>query len=194
MECFGGGFRLMAGFGTYRSSPTSPAVRLMRTAGFGRYTRWPLTKPGIRLMNCTNSANPCSCRARWSRPAERNAKFAAVQPDSAKKTSWSSWNGSKPSTLKNSGCSLATRNKEHLAKIHTLPCIVCLNCYGRSVQAEEAHHLESVRGEHSDFATVPLCRVCHKELHARRRRPFYVAHKLDDVKMLAWTIELLEAT
>lgn len=88
---------------------------------------------------------------------------------------------------------MATRNSRHLAKIHTLPCVVCANCYGRSVMAEEAHHIESVRGEHSDFATVPLCRQCHGELHEARRRAFYRAHKLDDVKLLAWTIELLEA-
>ena len=88
---------------------------------------------------------------------------------------------------------MATRSKRHLAKIHTLPCVVCANCYGRSVKAEEAHHLESVRGTHSDFATVPLCHDCHAQLHGASRRGFYLAHKLDDVKMLAWTIELLGA-
>ncbi len=78
-----------------------------------------------------------------------------------------------------------------MAKIHTLPCIVCMNCYGKSKRAEEAHHLESVRGTHSDFATVPLCHDCHVGLHGASRRGFCLAHKLDDVKMLAWTIELL---
>lgn len=58
--------------------------------------------------------------------------------------------------------------------------------------AHEAHHLEAYRGSHSAFATVPLCKDCHDELHRRRRRPFYLAHKVDDVTLLAWTIMLIE--
>jgi len=76
--------------------------------------------------------------------------------------------------------------------IHKLRCVVCLNCYGRSVLAAEAHHLEAYRGAHSDFATVPLCKSCHDELHRRHRRAFYSAHNIDDVKLLAWTIKLIE--
>ena len=86
---------------------------------------------------------------------------------------------------------MSAASKLHLARLHTMSCIVCHRCYGRSVRAEEAHHLEYNRGAHSDFATVPLCGSCHKELHALRRRAFYVAHKLTDVKLLAWTIEAL---
>lgn len=80
----------------------------------------------------------------------------------------------------------------YLALIHTLPCIVCLRCYGRVVKADEAHHLEFVRGEHSDHASIPACKSCHDELHESRRRPFYLAHKLSDVKLLAWTAELVQ--
>ena len=88
---------------------------------------------------------------------------------------------------------MASRAQRHLAAIHRLPCVVHLKCYGQKVNAEEAHHLESVRASHSDFATIPLCKDCHEQLHQMRRRPFYRAHKLDDVRLLAWTIELLEA-
>lgn len=84
--------------------------------------------------------------------------------------------------------------KRHLTRIHELPCAVCVNCYGRRTMMREAHHIESVRGEHSDFATVPLCGSCHHELHTSRRRAFYLAHKLSDVKLLAWTIRLMEET
>ena len=82
---------------------------------------------------------------------------------------------------------------KHLARIHTLPCVVCKFCYGRTVPAEEAHHIEAYRGDHSDYATIPMCQACHKDLHQRHRRAFYSAHNLDDVKLLAWTIKLLEA-
>ena len=87
---------------------------------------------------------------------------------------------------------MSAAGERHLALLHTLPCVVCLECYGRRTPSDEAHHVESVRGAHSNFATVPLCRSCHKELHARRRRPFYTAHKLDDVKLLALTIKLIQ--
>ena len=72
--------------------------------------------------------------------------------------------------------------------IHTLPCVVHLYCYGTKVMADEAHHIEFVRGEHSPWATVPLCKSCHDDMHENRRRSFYRAHKLDDVKLLAFTI------
>ena len=86
---------------------------------------------------------------------------------------------------------MSAGGKRHLALIHTLPCIICLNRYGKKKRAEEAHHLESYRGEHSDFATVPMCHDCHTHLHTIHRRAFYLAHKLDDVTMLAWVIRLL---
>lgn len=82
--------------------------------------------------------------------------------------------------------------KRYLGLVHRLPCVVCLNSYGKLVNCDEAHHIESVRGEHSAFATVPLCKACHDEMHESRRRAFYRAHKLDDVKLLAWTTRELE--
>lgn len=83
-------------------------------------------------------------------------------------------------------------SKRWLGLIHKLPCVICTNRYGQHKPAEEAHHLEFVRGEHSDFATVPVCGSCHDELHEARRRAFYRAHKLDDVKLLAWTNQAME--
>lgn len=88
---------------------------------------------------------------------------------------------------------MSAASKRYLGLIHRLPCVVCLYAYGRRVRAAEAHHLEHVRGEHSDFATIPLCHACHEGLHQSRRRAFYLAHKLDDIKLLAWTVEQLEA-
>ena len=87
---------------------------------------------------------------------------------------------------------MTVASKRYLSLIHKLPCVVCLNSYGRYKAGEEAHHIEFVRGEHSDFATVPLCGSCHDEMHASRRRAFYRAHKLDDVKLLAFTTRELE--
>lgn len=87
---------------------------------------------------------------------------------------------------------MTAASKRYLGLIHRLPCVVHLKRYGEHIQADEAHHLEFVRGEHSDFATVPLCKACHNGMHHMHRRSFYRAHKLDDVKLLAWTAEQLE--
>ena len=83
--------------------------------------------------------------------------------------------------------------KRHLQKIHTLRCVVCWEKYGRVVPCAEAHHLEFVRGAHSPWATVPLCKDCHNGMHENRRRAFYLAHKLSDLKLLSWTIRELMA-
>ena len=81
---------------------------------------------------------------------------------------------------------------EHLARIHELNCVVCRFWYGKFRPAVEAHHLESVRGDHSEFAAIPLCADCHRGLHANRRRAFYRAHKgMSDVSLLAYTIKML---
>lgn len=87
---------------------------------------------------------------------------------------------------------MSAAGKRYMGSIHQLPCVVHWFCYGQRTPAQEAHHIEFVRGEHSDFATVPVCASCHDELHESRRRAFYRAHKLDDVKLLAHTNELME--
>ena len=81
--------------------------------------------------------------------------------------------------------------REYLSLVHELNCVVCANVYGKNRPASEAHHIESVRGDHSDFAVVPLCRDCHIELHAASRRTFNLRHKVDEIKLLAWTMELV---
>jgi len=81
--------------------------------------------------------------------------------------------------------------REYLSLLHELHCVVCLKCYGKYRPATEAHHLESIRGDHSDFAAVPLCGDCHAELHSARRRAFNLRHKVDEIKLLAWTVELV---
>lgn len=87
---------------------------------------------------------------------------------------------------------MSAAGKRHLGVIHELMCVVHFFCYGQKRNADEAHHIEFDRDEHSDFATIPVCASCHDELHEMRRRAFYRAHKLTDVKLLAWTIELLQ--
>ena len=87
---------------------------------------------------------------------------------------------------------MSAAGKRYMGLLHELDCVICLNAYGRRKKAQEAHHVESVRGDHSDFATVPLCHDCHEGLHQAHRRAFYSAHKLSDTKLLAWTAALVQ--
>ena len=83
-------------------------------------------------------------------------------------------------------------SREHLARIHELNCVVCRFWYGKYRPCAECHHLEFVRGEHSGYAQIPLCKTCHDQMHKDRRRAFYRAHKgMSDVSLLAYTIKLL---
>lgn len=88
---------------------------------------------------------------------------------------------------------MAYDSREHLKRIRSLQCVICLRWYGQFRPAVESHHLEWTRGKHSDWATVPVCTDCHRALHVDRRREFYRAHKgMSDVSLLAYTIKMLE--
>ena len=78
-------------------------------------------------------------------------------------------------------------DRQHLALIHRCDCVVCLHCKGIRVPCVEAHHVEAYRGEHSAYATCPLCKDCHDLLHRMHRKAFYLLHNIDDIKLLAWT-------
>lgn len=86
---------------------------------------------------------------------------------------------------------MTSATERHKKRIRSLPCVVCLHCYGKRKKADESHHVEAYRGDHSDWATVPLCKSCHDHLHAAHRKPFYLMHNIDDIKLLAWTVQLL---
>ena len=83
--------------------------------------------------------------------------------------------------------------KRYMARIHELQCAVHQHCHSEYRPADEAHHIEFVRGDHSDFAVVPLCAECHTLLHQMRREPFYRLYNLTDVKLLAWTARAMFA-
>ncbi len=67
--------------------------------------------------------------------------------------------------------------------IHGLPCVVCLLQTGERRYGVQAHHLESVRDELSDWLEVPLCEEHHtgpNGVHGLHRREFNRRYKLDD--------------
>ena len=67
-------------------------------------------------------------------------------------------------------------NRErYLDRIRGLPCVVCLECLGQKTYGCAAHHVESVRDGHSDFAVAALCHEHHQGqsgVHWLHRRGF----------------------
>lgn len=82
--------------------------------------------------------------------------------------------------------------RDHLSRIHDLPCVVCTKRGQEQTTRTVAHHLESIRDENADYACVALCDSCHKTLHAMSRRTFQMQTKLTDIDMLALTIREME--
>lgn len=84
-------------------------------------------------------------------------------------------------------------SRDHLALLHECPCVVCwlLGIRLPDCQQIEAHHLESIRDEWSDYAAVPLGKYHHDELHQLHRRGFYNRHKLSDTDLMAGTVALI---
>lgn len=77
--------------------------------------------------------------------------------------------------------------------IHGLPCVVCWIQTGQKRFSVEAHHLESVRDELSDWLEVPLCAEHHEGpngVHGLHRRAFYTRYNLDDLSLIAGTLKL----
>jgi hypothetical protein len=89
---------------------------------------------------------------------------------------------------------MSAAGKRHLSLIHELMCVICARRHERLRYCREAHHLEFDRDEHSDFAVVPLCKECHDLLHGMRRRAFYKFYRVDDIKLLAWTMQQIMET
>lgn len=79
--------------------------------------------------------------------------------------------------------------------IHGLPCVVCWIQTGERRYGVQAHHLESVRDEWSEWLEVPLCLEHHdrnspNSIHALSRRGFYTRYNLDDLALMGATIKL----
>lgn len=82
--------------------------------------------------------------------------------------------------------------KDHLADLHSLPCIVHRYLLDApQVTRSVAHHLESIRDSNSDWSAIPLCDDCHKQLHSMSRRGFERFTKLTELDMLSLTIRAI---
>lgn len=83
-------------------------------------------------------------------------------------------------------------SKEYVARIHDLPCVVCELMGAAQTSPTEAHHIESVRDEDSNYAVAALCYDHHEGpngVHGLSRRGFSTRYKLSDIDLMALTVK-----
>ena len=85
-----------------------------------------------------------------------------------------------------------TKNESrYLSRVAELPCVLCGD------QPVEIHHLRSGQGmaqRAAHWLCMPLCPTCHRGTHGvHGDRQLLKAQKLDEVDLLARTIEALNA-
>lgn len=86
---------------------------------------------------------------------------------------------------------MSAAGKRHMARVAQLPCILC------GAQSVEVHHIREGQGaaqRAQDTLTIPLCPEHHRGangLHGLGRKGFYTRYKLDELDLLAATLERL---
>lgn len=82
------------------------------------------------------------------------------------------------------------------SRVAALGCILCRH-FDRGETPASLHHVREGQGlsqRASDYLVVPLCGECHQGssgLHGLGTRGFYNRYKLDELDLLAMTIEAL---
>ena len=55
--------------------------------------------------------------------------------------------------------------REHMARVARLNCLICNRW---PVEVHHCYHGRYGTRKESDFDTIPLCRICHADIHARK--------------------------
>ena len=86
---------------------------------------------------------------------------------------------------------MSAAGKRHMGRVAQLPCAIC------GALPVEVHHIREGQGaaqRAQDTLTVPLCTYHHRGaegIHGLGRKGFYMRHKVDEIDLLAQTIEAL---
>lgn len=82
--------------------------------------------------------------------------------------------------------------RAHMARVAAIPCVLC-DYLGLGKTPAEAHHIGST-AQRSDWLTTALCPEHHRGptgFHGLGQRAFERRYKLDELALLAMTIERL---
>ena len=96
----------------------------------------------------------------------------------------------RPNSVRSRARETSVTARDYLSLIHKLPCVVHFFKTNEKRPCDEAHHV--IGGD--PWSCVPLCRDCHqgaKGLHGLHRRPFYALWKIDELWLVARTVELV---
>jgi hypothetical protein len=93
---------------------------------------------------------------------------------------------------------MSAKGSRHMERVAGLPCVLCKATTGQSRYGVHVHHIREGQGaaqRADDMLTVALCPSCHQGpngVHGLGRKGFYARYKLDELDLLAMTLEALE--
>lgn len=93
---------------------------------------------------------------------------------------------------------MTVQEKAWVAKVRSLPCVLCQYLGAQQAAATNVHHVREGQGlsqRASHFLVVALCRGYHQGpqgWHGLGRQRFYERYKLEELDLLAMTIEALQ--
>ena len=93
---------------------------------------------------------------------------------------------------------MSNAGKRHMGRVASVGCIVCRHL-GYGTTPAQVHHIREEQGASQrahDCLTIPLCPEHHRGaggLHGLGVRGFAARHKLDELDLLAMTLEALES-
>ena len=94
---------------------------------------------------------------------------------------------------------MSARGKRHVWRVKSLPCVLCKHLGLDAYPPSDAHHIREGQGaaqRADDMLTAALCKEHHQGasgVHGLGRKGFYSRYKLDELDLLAMTLEALEA-
>jgi hypothetical protein len=93
---------------------------------------------------------------------------------------------------------MSAKGKRHMGRVASLPCVLCKHMGLGDNFAVQVHHIREGQGASQraqDVLTVSLCQPHHlgpDGVHGLGRKGFYNRYKLDEIDLLAMTLEALE--
>ena len=93
---------------------------------------------------------------------------------------------------------MSAAGSRHMERVAGLPCCVCEHMGRPHVYGVQVHHIREGQGaaqRADDMLTIPVCYEHHlgaSGIHGLGRKGFYARYKVDELQLLAATLEKLE--
>lgn len=93
---------------------------------------------------------------------------------------------------------MSNAGKRHMHRVRELACVLCEHLGMRQEHITEAHHIREGQGaaqKADDMLTCALCEEHHRGasgVHGLGKRGFFAKYKIEELDLLAMTLERLE--